>query len=83
MTYKALLRGLGEGDSLAGLQLSVSSKLDALSKQMIQWKNDIYIKQFTKLKEVKRSEDAFVKAQKPWIQKCNEGIVLTFKQCGF
>ncbi|XP_065648302.1 protein kinase C and casein kinase substrate in neurons protein 1 isoform X2 [Hydra vulgaris] len=72
MINQAVKKSFDEVDSLATLQLSISSKLEALSNNIVEWRNVTYCKQFTKLKEVKRSEEAFAKAQKPWVIKSNE-----------
>lgn len=69
----SLVNSFKEGSSISDLHYSVSGKIEELSKDIQTWKSQNYQKTLTKLKEFKRSEDAFSKAQKPWIIKYNEG----------
>ena len=64
---------LDEGNVVSDLHFSVYGKLENLSKETIQWKNQRYPKSLTKYKELKRSDEAFNKAQGPWVTKHKEG----------
>ena len=70
---QAMKNGLKEADVMLDLHTSVYSRLEDLNKTIHQWKNDKYPKTMTTYREVKRSEEAFLKAQKPWSIKYNKG----------
>lgn len=71
-SFSAVIGGLKEGVSLADLHSSVYTRLEGLSKSIQEWRNEVYPKTLTKIKEAKRSEEVFAKAQKPWVIKYNE-----------
>ena len=70
----SMMVGMREGSSLADTHVSVFGRLDELTRVIQQWKAQTYPKSLTKYKELKRSEEAFNKAQKPWVAKYNEGL---------
>lgn len=69
---------LNEGGSLCDLHQSIHGRLMELSTEIQQWKVQRYPKSLTKYKELRRSEEAFSKAQGPWVVKCKEGNIHSY-----
>jgi len=67
-----------EGHAISDLHFSVHGKLEHLSKETLQWKQEKYPKSLTKYKEFRRSEEAFSKAQAPWLTRNKEGTLFIF-----
>ena len=68
-----------EGEQLADVHNELQEKLTNEVHQTVnQWKKDNYHKSLMSYKEVKTVEEGFSKAQKPWVRRLDEGIVVWF-----
>ncbi len=62
-------QGLNESEEIAELHLAMQGKVAEVSNQVQEWRNENYHKNIMGLKEAKKSEEGFGKAQKPWAKK--------------
>jgi len=71
---QSLLKGLSESDEVADMHLAVCGKISEVSSQVLKWKADTYHRGIIGIKEAKKAEERFSKAQKPWAKKYSDTI---------
>ena len=61
---------------MADVHFALHGKISEVSSQVLKWKADTYHKGIIGIKEVKKAEEGFSKAQKPWAKKFDDSRCL-------
>ncbi|XP_065057789.1 protein kinase C and casein kinase substrate in neurons protein 2-like [Rhopilema esculentum] len=71
---QSVVNGLQESEEMADIHLAIQGKVFEVSQQIQVWKAESYHKGIIGLKETKKVDEGFIKAQKPWAKKYEDVI---------
>ena len=70
------MQGLSESNEIADVHLAIHGKISEVSSQVLKWKAETYHRGIIGIKEAKKAEEGFSKAQKPWAKKFDDSMFL-------